>query len=64
MRSAALQRTLLAAVLLATPAWYLAFLIATGATGWAAFTLLALLATYGWLGLLLAMRLGGRAVRE
>lgn len=63
-RGAALQRVLLAAVLLSTPAWYLAFLIATGGAAWAAFTLLALLATYGWLGMLLAMRLGARAVGE
>ena len=62
VRVAALQRTLLAAVLLATPAWYLAFSLATGAGGWPRAALVAILGVYWLAGVLLATRLGARAV--
>lgn len=61
-RAAALQRTLLSAVLLSTPAWYLAFLVATGGGGWPLLVLIGLLAIYWFVGVLLATRLGARAV--
>ena len=61
-RTAALQRTLFAAILLSTPAWYLAFLVATGGGGWPLLTLIGLLGVYWLAGILLATRLGARAV--
>lgn len=60
-RTAALQRALLAAVLLSTPAWYLAFLVVVGGGGWPVFAILGLLAVYWLVGVLLASRLGIRA---
>ena len=64
VRGAALQRTLFAAVLLSTPAWYLAFLISTGVGGWPLLALIGLLALYWFAGILLATRLGARAAAD
>ena len=64
VRAAALQRTLFAAVLLSTPAWYLAFLIATGGGGWPFLALIGLIALYWFAGILLATRLGARAASD
>lgn len=63
-RTAAVHRTLLAAVLLSTPAWYLAFMLATRNAGWPVLALLALLVLYWIVGVLLATRLGARAAES
>ena len=60
VRAATLQRALLAAVLLSTPAWYLAFAIATGAGGWPLAALVGMLGVYWFVGVLVATRLGAR----
>lgn len=64
IRAAALHRALLSAVLLSTPAWYLAFLLVTGGGGWPVYAVLASLAVYWILGVLLATRLGVRAAES
>lgn len=63
IRTITLQRALLAAVLLSTPAWYLAFLVATGAGGWPLGALIGTLGLYWFLGVLVATRLGARGAR-
>jgi hypothetical protein len=64
IRTAALHRVLLSAVLLSTPAWYLAFLFVTGGSGWPVYAVLASLVAYWILGVLLATRLGVRAAER